>query len=100
MKAFSAILAYQRKGHQLLANYYSDPNSLYPPTGTPLGVKGTSNNVKVITDNRIAFAALGDESGQCKSSGSTATTTTTTKPTTGKWIGQNNLGLDIIEVLL
>jgi len=82
-KGSSTILAYQRKGHQLRANYYSDPNSLYPPTGTPLGVKGTSNNVKVITDNRIAFAALGDESGQCKSSGSTATTTTTTKPTTG-----------------
>ena len=44
---------------------------------------GVSNNVKVITDNRIAFAALGDESGQCKSSGSKpSTTTTTAAPTT------------------
>jgi len=88
----TTILAYERAGHQLRANYYSDPNSIYPPTGTPLGVKGISNNVKVITDNRIAFAALGDESGQCKSSGSKpSTTTTTAAPTTTTATGSCNV---------
>ena len=69
MEGSTTILAYQTHGHWARANYYSDPNMIYPPTGTPLGVVGVSNNVKVITDVRIAFAAVADESGTCLNPG-------------------------------
>ena len=65
----TTILAYTTYGHLTRANYYSNPDMIYPPTGTPLGVVGVSNNAKVITDVRIAFAAVGDESGTCLNPG-------------------------------
>ena len=79
----TTILAYTRRGHGTRANYYSDPDQTYPPTGTPLGVKGVSDNVRVITDNRFAFAAIGDESGECKDKRSEGSNTLIwTKPIT------------------
>ena len=77
----TTIMAYQTEGHSLRANYYSNPYAIYPPTGTPLGVAGVSNNVKVITDNSVGFAAIGDESGQCKTSTTTSSPTTSTSST-------------------
>ena len=62
----TTILAYTRTGHRTRANYYSNPDLVYPPTGTPLGVRGVSNNARLFTENREVFAAIGDESGECK----------------------------------
>ena len=61
----TTILAYTGSGHMTRANYYSNPDQIYPPTGTPLGVNGVSNNARLLTENRRAFAAIGHESGSC-----------------------------------
>ena len=84
-------MAYGRPGFTRRANYYSNPDIIFPKTGTPTGVAGVSNNAKVITQNRRAFAALGDESSVCKSSTRTTTTTTstTTSTTTKSWTTKN-----------
>ena len=49
------------------ANYYSNPDQMYPPTGTPLGVKGVSNNARLLMENRRAFSKIGTETGKCGS---------------------------------
>ena len=86
------IMAYNAQGHRERVNYYSNPDVTYPGTGTPTGVEGVSNNAAVITKNRFAMAALGDESSTCSSSGTpssvttsnpvTSTTATTSNPVT------------------
>ena len=50
-----SILAYNAEGHYKRVNYYSNPDVIYPGTGTPTGVAGISNNAKVITDNRCVL---------------------------------------------
>jgi len=62
------IMAYHVSGYDSKVNYYSNPEVIYPGTGTPTGVEGISNNAAVITKNRFAMAALGDESSTCSSS--------------------------------
>lgn len=62
------IMAYHVSGYDSKVNYYSNPDVIYPGTGTPTGVEGVSNNAAVITNNRFAMAALGDESSTCSSS--------------------------------
>ena len=62
------IMAYRAEGHRNQVNYYSNPDVIYPGTATPTGVEGISNNAAVITKNRFAMAALGDESSTCSSS--------------------------------
>ena len=42
---------------------------ILPESGTPLGVEGESDNAGVLTKNRFTYAATGDESGQCGSTG-------------------------------
>ena len=65
----TTILAYTNPDHRTRANYYSNPSMIYPPTGTPLGVKEVSDCARLLTENRFAFAAIGDESGKCNSKG-------------------------------
>ena len=38
----------------------------YDVTQTSLGVADLSDNARLITENRFAFASLGDESNMCK----------------------------------
>ena len=86
---YRTILAYTASGHRTRVNYYSNPSVVYPVTGTPTGVADISNNAAVITNNRFAFAALGDESGTCSES---STTTTTATPTTTTGSPGNSTG--------
>jgi len=74
------VLAYNANGHRSRVNWYSNPNVNFPTTGTPTGVAGVSNNAKLLTENRFALAAVGDES-ECSGSVPTVTTTTTTTTT-------------------
>ena len=60
------ILAYSAEGHRTRVNYYSNPNVIHPTTGTPTGVAGVADSARIITMNRFALAAVGDES-QCES---------------------------------
>ena len=78
------IMAYNAQGHRERVNYYSNPDILYPGTRTPTGVEGVSNNAAVITKNRFAMAALGDESSTCSSPITTTSSpsTTTSSPVT------------------
>ncbi len=62
---YRTILAYYASGHSTRVNYYSNPDVIYPRTGTPTGKVGVANNAKIITDNRFALAAIGDESESC-----------------------------------
>ena len=72
-RGFHTILAYGRAGHRVAVNYYSNPSVVYPGTGTPTGVAGTEDNARVIRETFSTFAALGDESGSCSSSGGAGT---------------------------
>ena len=83
------ILAYNANNHGQRVNYYSNPAVILPETGTPTGVDGLSNNAAVITENRFAFAAIGDESAVCTDgtsptpSPSPSPSTTPSPPSTG-----------------
>ena len=57
---YRTILAYYAPGHSQRANVYSNPQVIYPLTGTPVGVEGVSNNAAVLLQNRMALAAIGD----------------------------------------
>ena len=46
------MMAYSAVGHWKKVNYYSNPDVIYLPTGTPTGVRNISNNAAVITANR------------------------------------------------
>ena len=85
------ILAYNAAGHSTRVNYYSNPSVNYPSTGTPTGVTGASNNAAVITQNRFAFAALGDESATC-SDGSSTSSSTTAAPSPSTTAASNSTG--------
>ena len=74
-------MAYGTTGYRAKANYYSNPDVIFPGTGTPTGVAGVSNNAKVLNEMIGQMAALGDESGTCGYV-PPSTTTTTTAPTT------------------
>ena len=63
-------------------NYYSNPSLTYPPTGTPLGVVGEANNAAVLLANRLAMAAVGDETATCSDSTGATATSATSAPTT------------------
>jgi len=112
-KGYRTILAYWADGHSTRVNYYSNPNQIYPPTGTPLGEVGVSNNARVLMENRLAMQAVGDESGTCSDGslpGETsappttpptpAPTTPTTPPTTAPTSAvEECAGEDTIPVL-
>ena len=76
---YRTILAYTATGHRTRVNYYSNPDQIYPPTGTPLGKEGVSDNVRVLMENRLAMQEVGDESGTC-SDGSLPGATTAPAP--------------------
>ncbi len=75
------IMSYTSEFKEQRINYYSNPDVIYPKTGQPTGVLGSANNVRILTLNRFAMAALGDES-KCAPITTTTTTTTTPAPTT------------------
>ena len=58
---FRTIMAYGAPGHLNQVNYFSNPDIIYPWTGTPTGTT-KSNNARVLMNNRFKMAALGDES--------------------------------------
>ena len=68
---YRTILAYNAAGHSTRVNYYSNPSVNYPVTQTSTGVADLSDNAQVITQNRISFASLGDESATCSDGFST-----------------------------
>ena len=61
-------MAYQVEGHEKRVNYYSNPDIVYPGTGTPTGVAGVSNNAAVLLQNVDTVARIGDESAICAAS--------------------------------
>jgi len=64
-KGYRSIMAYPANGYWAIANYYSNPSVRYPRTGTVTGVWGVANNARILTANRFAAAAVGDESNKC-----------------------------------
>ena len=67
----STIMAYPSEGHPFsgVRNFWSNPRMTLPESGTALGVEGESDNAAVLTNYRFTYAAFGDESGQCGSTG-------------------------------
>jgi len=63
---FRTIMAYPTRGHWLRVNYYSNPRVIYSESGTPTGVRGVSNNARVLMRNIARFSRRGDESEPCK----------------------------------
>ena len=62
---YNSIMAYGTTGYRAKANYYSNPDVIFPGTGTPTGVAGVSNNARVLREMIGQMAAVGDESGTC-----------------------------------
>jgi len=64
---YHTIMAYSYPGHEKQANYYSNPNVNYPDTKQPTGVRGVSNNARVIMANRFLMEACGtdEQDGKC-----------------------------------
>ena len=62
---YRSLMAFRAPGFETRVNYYSNPDVLYPGTNTPTGVIGLSNNARVITENRMRMAAIGNESSIC-----------------------------------
>jgi len=64
---YRTILGYSYCGHENRVNYYSNPDVIFPKTGTPTGVKDKSNNARVISANRFVIAACGTDepNGSC-----------------------------------
>ena len=80
---YRTILAYNAPGHSQRVNYYSNPSVIYPPTGTPTGVEGLSNNAALLLLNRMSLSSIGDESTACEIPSTAAPTTLSTPaPTT------------------
>ena len=64
-QGYRSIMAYGTTGYRRKANYYSNPDVIFPGTGTPTGVAGVSNNARVLREMIGQMAAVGDESGTC-----------------------------------
>jgi len=64
---FHTIMAYTYPGHEREANYYSNPNVNFPDTKQPTGIRGVSNNARVIMANRFLMEACGTDEpdGKC-----------------------------------
>lgn len=62
---YRTILAYNANGHSTRVNYYSNPNVVYKATGTPTGIAEVSDNARLLVQNRMKLAAIGDETGTC-----------------------------------
>merc|ERR1719312_1387233 len=67
LSGYRTIMGYKAFGHRFRVNYYSNPNIIFPTTGTATGGVGLSNNAKVISENRFAMAACGTDepNGEC-----------------------------------
>ena len=78
---YRTILAYNAAGHSTRVNYYSNPSVVYPVSQTATGVVDLSDNARVITQNRFAFASLGDESAICTDGYSTMASSSSSSST-------------------
>jgi len=58
------IMGYSEEGHKKRVNYWSSQKVEYKSMTTG---SSTEDNARVLTENRFAFAAVGDESGDCSS---------------------------------
>ena len=83
---YRTLMAYSAPGHKKIANYFSNPDLKYKPTGTRLGKQGVSNNARVLTENRFAMQEVGDESGTCSDGFEVGLPTTTGSQ--GPWTPQ------------
>jgi len=79
---FRTILAYNEPGHSQRVNYYSNPLINYPITGTPTGDASVSDNARLLNENAVGMAAIGDESETCGDA--------PTGPTSSNYCGQTN----------
>ena len=61
-QGYRTILAYSRTGFETRVNYYSNPGIRHDITNSFTGVRGISNNARILTENRLRMAAVGDES--------------------------------------
>ena len=57
-QGYRSIMAYGTTGYRRKANYYSNPDVIFPGTGTPTGVAGVSNNARVLRKMIGQMAAL------------------------------------------
>ena len=62
---FRSIMAYAAPNYPTRTNYFSNPDVVFPETGTSTGVHGRANNVAVMLKNRFSMAKVGDESTGC-----------------------------------
>jgi len=64
---FRTIMSYSIDGHKERVNYYSNPDVNFPKTKQPTGIRGVSNNARVIRENRFLMEACGTEErhGKC-----------------------------------
>jgi hypothetical protein len=62
---FRTIMAQRQAGFLTRVNYFSNPDVILAATGTPTGITEISNNARVITENRMSMAAIGDETDTC-----------------------------------
>jgi len=60
---YRTIMAYRADGHNKRVNHYSNPDVLY--MNNPTGIKGKSNNARVITENRFLMASCGTKCNAC-----------------------------------
>merc|ERR1712226_816852 len=79
------IMAYVRPekyggGYRKEVNYYSNPSVKFK--NVPTGVAGKADAARMITENRFAIAAVGDESQKCSTGSGGAGGATTPSPAT------------------
>lgn len=74
-------------------NYYSNPDVIFPTTGTPTGVTDVSNNARLITANRFAMAACGtdEQNGNCDGAAPSPAPAPVPSPTPTTSCGKNNM---------
>ena len=63
---YRTIMAYGKPGYYQRIPYYSNPQVVYPVSGTPTGHAYRANNARLLLEQRFKLASLGDESMDCR----------------------------------
>ena len=66
---YRTILAYSTPGYRIRVNYYSNPEVTYNITGSSTGKAGVSDNARLLKQNMIQMAMIGNESLRCNRKG-------------------------------